>query len=355
MKKFYRYSVIICLLALMLIPVFRSSAGNEDRAGQAGASELLVNPWARSSGWGNVSTASVRGLESLFSNVAGIAFTNRTELVFANTDYLKGSDIDLIAFGLTQRVSETGVLGLAVMSMNFGDIPETTVDQPEGTGATFAPSYLNINAAYSKAFSNSIYGGFNFKIISESISNASAQGIAIDAGIQYITGENENVKFGVSLRNIGPRMRFSGDGFSIRAMLSGQESLFRLEHRIQDFELPAQLNIGGAYDFLFERETRLTVAANFASNAFTKDQYVGGLEFSFRDYVMLRGAYTFEEGITEGIENQDRATAHKGLSAGITVQVPLDEEFGSVFGVDYSYRATDHFDGIHTIGAKFSF
>ena len=33
-------------------------------------------------------------------------------------------------FGFSQRVSESGVLGIGVMSMDFGDIEITTVDMP---------------------------------------------------------------------------------------------------------------------------------------------------------------------------------------------------------------------------------
>ena len=46
--KFFKIS--ICVIAVL----FSSGifAGNEDRAGSAGATDLLVNPWARSSAWG---------------------------------------------------------------------------------------------------------------------------------------------------------------------------------------------------------------------------------------------------------------------------------------------------------------
>jgi hypothetical protein len=66
-------------------------AGNQDRAGQAGASELLLNPWARTSGWAGSNVAGVRGLEGQFLNVAGTAFTKKTELLFSHTNYLKGA------------------------------------------------------------------------------------------------------------------------------------------------------------------------------------------------------------------------------------------------------------------------
>ena len=38
--------------------------------------------------------------------------------------------------------------------------------------------------------------------------------VAVDAGIQYVTGPNDNIHFGISLRNIGTPMRYSGEGLS---------------------------------------------------------------------------------------------------------------------------------------------
>ena len=50
---------------------------------------------------------------------------------------------------------------------------------------------------YSKEFSNSIYGGLTMRIVSESISNVRASGVCFDAGIRYVTGENDG--FGLAL------------------------------------------------------------------------------------------------------------------------------------------------------------
>jgi len=350
MKKIYK-SIIATLLTVAMILPLALMAGNKDRSGQAGASELLINPWARSSGWGGVNISNSFGLESLYTNVAGLAFTTKTELIFSNTQWLKGSEIGINNFGFAQKVGESSVLGVSVMAMSFGDLPITTTELPEGGIGTFSPTYVNINIAYAKAFSNSIYGGFNFKIISESISDVGAQGVAIDAGIQYVTGERENIRFGISLKNVGPTMKFKGDGLSIRSFLPGQESQFTLEQRSADFELPSQLNIGGSYAFLISDIHTLTLAAAFTSNAFYKDQYIIGLEYNLKDYLLLRGGYTYEDGIT----TNERTTALTGPSAGLTVQVPLDKEKNSAFSVDYSYRATNPFKGSHTIAVRLNF
>ncbi|MBK6962626.1 MAG: PorV/PorQ family protein [Bacteroidales bacterium] len=349
MNKIFKYFTALLLTGILITPFGQATAGNKDRTGQAGASELLINPWARSSGWGGVNNSSVKGLEGLFSNVAGTAHTKGTELIFSHTQWLKGSEIGINTFGLTQKIGKGGVIGLGIMSMSFGDIPITTEDLPEGGIGNFSPTYMNINISYAKAFSSSIYGGINIKIISEVISDVSAQGIALDAGIQYVTGPRENVRFGITLRNVGPTMRFNGDGLSIRSLLPGQESYFTLEQRSADFELPTQLAIGASYDFKIGEIHRLTLAGNFISNSFTKDQYVIGAEYELKTYLMLRGGYSYEEGITN---DADRTTAYTGPSAGFTVAVPLDKEKGSNIAIDYSYRATDPFSGTHSIGAR---
>jgi hypothetical protein len=350
MKNIYKSIIAVILTVLLVLPVI-TFAGNKDRSGQAGASELLINPWARSSGWGGVNIANSFGLESIYTNVAGLAFTQKTELIFSHTQWLKGSEIGINNFGFAQKLGESSVLGVTVNTMSFGDLPITTTELPEGGIGTFTPSYMNINIAYAKAFSNSIYGGFNFKIISESISDVGAQGVAIDAGIQYVTGEKENIHFGISLKNVGPTMKFSGDGLSIRSFLPGQESQFTVEHRSAEFELPSQLNIGGSYAFIFNEMHTLTIAGAFISNAFNKDQYVLGAEYQLKNYLMLRSAYTYEE----GINTNQSTTALTGPSAGVTVQVPINTEKNSLFSVDYSFRATKPFKGCHTMAVRLSF
>jgi len=351
MNKIFKYFAAFLLTGILIVPFNRATAGNKDRTGQAGASELLINPWARSSGWGGANVSCVKGLEGLFSNVAGTAHTKGTELIFSHTQWLQGSEIDINTFGLTQKIGESGVIGLGIMSMSFGDIPITTEDLPDGGIGNFAPTYMNINISYAKAFSSSIYGGINIKIVSEVISDVSAQGIALDAGIQYVTGPRENIRFGITLRNVGPTMRFNGDGLSIRSLLPGQESYFTLEQRSADFELPTQLALGASYDFKLGEMHRLTLAGNFISNSFTKDQFIFGAEYELKSYLMLRGGYTYEEGITS---NAERTTAFTGPSAGFTVAVPLNKEKGSSLAIDYSYRATDPFNGTHSIGARFN-
>ena len=355
MKTLYRNLIAILIVALIFPIANTTFAGNKDRAGQAGATELLINPWTRSSGWASANMSRVRGLEAIWGNVAGTAFTPKTQLIFSNTQWLKGTGTNIMSFGLSQKVGDAGAFSLAVMSMNFGDIDIRTVDNPDESQGTYQPSLLNIALAYSKAFSNSIYGGFVLKIISESIADISAVGVAIDAGIQYVTGAEEQISFGIALKNVGPKMKFSGDGLSIRTILTNQETQFTLEQRSMEFEMPAQLNIGAAYDFNFANDYRLTAAGNFVSNSFSRDQFTGGLEFSLKEYVQIRGGYTYEDGMWEENTNAENININNGLSAGLTVQVPINREKGSYIGIDYAYRESHAFSGSHSFGIIFNF
>lgn len=354
MKYLYQsISILVVVVTVgVLIPSGEVIAGNPDRAGQAGATELLINPWARSSGWGNANTGSVRGLEAVYGNVAGTAFTTKTDVIFSHTQWLKGSAININAFGLTQKLGESSVLGLAIMAMDFGDIQVTTVDNPDGGLGNFSPRFMNINLSYAKIFSHSIYGGINLKVIDESISNVNASGFAVDAGIQYVTGSNEdkdNIKFGIALKNVGTPMSFGGDGLSTRVTATNGGEL-TVQQRTAGFEIPSLVNIGATFDIHPARDHRISVAANFCSNSFTMDQYTLGLEYGFRTYLMLRGGFTYEENIFDDIL---RTTVFTGPAAGFSLEVPFGKS-GKSFGLDYSYRATKPFSGTHSFGARFN-
>lgn len=354
MKTTYKILTGVLTASMLLGTAVQSQAGNEDRAGQAGAMELLINPWSRSSGWAGANSAGARGLEAQYLNVAGIAFTRKTELLFTHTKWLGGTDININSFGLTQRVGETGALGLGVMSMDFGDIPITTVELPEGGLGTYSPQFTNIALSYAKGFSESIYGGITVKAISEALPDVAARGVALDAGIQYVTGKYEQLKFGIALKNVGPRMRFSGDGLSFRGVSPNGNYSMTVEQRSADFELPSMLNIGAGYDLYFSKDSltmknhRVTIAANFVSNSFGKDKMQAGVEYAWRSMLMVRAGYDYERGITS---DDERTTAFTGPTAGVSVELPFTKG-KSTFAVDYSYRATNPFNGVHSFGAR---
>ena len=387
MKKIYR-TLLICIMLGFFATAFNAMAGNRDRSGQAGAQHLLIDPWARSSGWSSCGVAETRGLESVFSNIAGLAFTKRTEVAYTRTQYLAGSGggININAFGVAQglfaknketgRKIDLGTVAISVFAMGFGDIQVTTVEQPETGSGIFSPKLNYIGIHYAKSFNRFIHGGISFKIVNESISDLRANGIAIDVGVQYLSGPYENFKIGVTLQNLGLPMSYRGDGISIRGKQDGTNYVASFEYRQATYELPALLTIGLSYDFLtfsdeyqkmskedrkaegltrIDAEHRVTLAGAFTANAYSRDNFALGIEYGFKQYLQIRAGYllqSIKKRDSDGKVFVNQDNFYLGPSAGITVGAPLTKKGNQRLLIDYAYRFTHFWKGNHYIGLK---
>lgn len=398
MNRIYK-TLIFCAVVGFLTYAGQTFAGNRDRSGQAGASALLIDPWAKTNGWGNAGVAEIRGMESVYSNIAGLAFVNKTDLGFSRTQYLcgSGSGININSFAIGQslakrdkstgrKIKDFGVLGISAMVMNFGDIPITTTEQPEGNMGTFSPQYMVLAIHYAKSFNNYIHGGISVKVINESVSDLSATGVAIDAGVQYQAGAYENFKIGVTLKNIGLPISYKGDGIMQRAVITNTTQEISLETRSAEYEMPSLLSIGVSYDFLFfggvykdmdkeerkdegltrlDADHRLTLAGSFTANSYSRDIFAIGLEYAFKQYFMVRAGYALESFACERADaaHPEKITAitgvnpesiYAGPSVGCSVGIPLVKKGkgNQQLVLDYAYRFTHLWKGNHYFSIK---
>ena len=122
-----------------------------------------------------------------------------------------------------------------------------------------------------------------------------------------------------------------------------------------EFELPSQLNIGGAYDFNFVKLDednflhKITLAGVFISNSFSADQFGVGAQYSYRSKFFLHAGYRYQAGMLSN--TQIHTNVYTGLSAGFSFELPLKKD-GPRMGFDYSYRLTNPFNGTHCIGVR---
>ena len=326
-------------------------AGNPDRQGEAGAGELLLNPWARSAGFHTLNTSMIEGVEAMRLNVAGLVRINRTQVLIAHTMYLRGSDISMNAVGLAHKVGRNGAFGISIVSMDFGETEVTTTEQPEGTGATYSPNFFHIGLSYSHIFENKISVGITARLISESTADLNAQGVAFDAGVQYVTGEKNNFKFGVSLRNVGTPMRFGGEGLSVRQQNPEEVISYDLtfDQRATRFELPSVLNIGVSYDFILNPKHRITILGNFISNSFSRDALGAGIEYSLNETFMIRAGYRSDLGSAADVALNN---VYTGISAGVSIEVPFSKNKETKLGIDYAYRDSNPWNGTHNFSIR---
>ena len=337
------------IIGVAMISSFSASAGNEDRVGSAGASHLLINPWARSSAFGDAGIASVNGLEASFMNIAGLAFTEKTQIQMNHSNWMGSAGIALNSAGIAQRISEDAVFAVSIQSLNFGDIPITTVENPEGNIGTFSPRASVFNIGYARSFSSSIYGGINFKVVSENITNLKSSGIALDAGIRYVTGEQDQIKFGITLKNVGPVMRYKGDGLAQQIDYLSTGVTATLEERSATYELPSLLSVGGSYDFIFDETSKLNLAFGFTANSFSSDQYRIGLNYGMaleKAAFNFRAGFVYEENLFSA---ENRSNAFSGPTAGFSVDALVGEN-KSALGIEYAARFAGVFGVIHTMG-----
>jgi hypothetical protein len=350
MKKIYIY-ILLCIASTV-------TAGNPDRQGEAGAHELLINPWARSAGLHTLNTSSIQGVEAMRLNVAGLSRLVKGEFAVSNCRLYEGSGLSMNALGFGTKLGKNGALGIVLESMSFGKIPVTTVNSPEGTGETFSPNFFHLGLGYSYMYDNKISVGILFRAISESISTVSAFGFAIDAGVQYVTGPQENFKLGISLRNTGSPMIFGGQGLATQNgnidPAGGTQYNLTYDLRAEDFELPSMLNIGASYDTYFNVEKRdfVRIMGNFTSNAFSKDQIGVGAELFFHDRIILRGGYKVNYGKSTSTVGDELYT---GFAGGMSVIIPTKKASQNGFGIDYAYRTTNPFKGTHNLSLRVMF
>ncbi len=356
-------------LSLLMITPF-AWAGNQDRAGQAGAGELLINPWAASNGLFALNVANVTGIEAMKNNIAGLAANTTTEIGLSHCRYLAGSGMGISNVAVAQPVGKDAVLGLNVMTFSFGDIPTTTVDNPTGGIGTFSPTFFNATLGYSRRFSKSMSAGIGFTFINEAVQNVRASALGIDAGVQYKTGKKDNFKLGITLRNVGTDLRFTGGGFKFDGNSPNGANELTVQFPSEKFQLPSQLSIGASYDIYLDEgkknldedgnpiedeeyvaKHRLTPMASFISNSFSKDWVGIGAEYAYTEKFFLRAAYRYESDI---ISESNNTTFYSGLAAGVGFMT----DFGGAsarMALDYAYNHTRFNNGNHTLTLRVFF
>lgn len=341
----------------LLGTTFPSYAGNKDRTGQAGATELLINPWGQSNGVFGMNSSFVKGLEAMKNNIAGLSFVENTEVGVSYNKFLAGSNVTVNNLGIAQKVGEFGVLGFNIMNVSFGDITITDYNNPEGGIGSYRPQFLTVQLGYARQFAKGVYAGLGATFVSEQISNVSASGGCFEAGIQYVTGDRDRFHFGVTLRNVGTNMRFSGNGFSVNAQdpINGTYQM-NMQVPTEKFEMPTYLNFGVSYDFFLDEnhlknaedksKHRASLMANFTSNSFNNDYLGAGIEYAFQETFMVRGGYRYEKGIGS---SETTSTFYTGIACGATIQKAIGED-GPLLAFDYAFRPTSRpNNGVHTL------
>jgi len=345
-------SLLAGVLALSLLSANALASGG-NRQGTAAADQLLIPVGARGIALGGSYSAGMSGINAIYYNPAGLsASSSRAEAMFSQLSQFGDVSISSVAVGA--GVAGFGHIAFSLKALSFGDLLITDERNPDGTGATYSPTFVTLGLTYSRALTDRIRAGLTVNMVTESIDRVSATGFAVDAGVQYngLAGVR-GLQLGVALKHLGANMTYDGAGLYRSAKESaGLRDAQLLKIDAAGFGMPTALELALAYSQTFQEMHALTLAGSFENNNYLADQWRVGLEYSFRNMFHIRGSYTFAGNEKTDLWDETQTAYLFGLALGAGVSYDVG---GLVLGFDYAYRASQIFDGSHAFTVNVAF
>jgi hypothetical protein len=343
MKALIKFMTVLMLMVIATQGVW---AGAANRTGTGGASELLIPVGARDIGMGGSTISTTMGIDALYWNPAGITKSpTSANFLFSHMSYI--ADIGVEYGAASVNFPDLGVIALSLKSLSIGEIPVTTVENPDGTGQTYSPQFFTAGLTYARQLSDRVSVGVTGNLIIERYGQASANGFAFNAGVMYDNlGSINGLSLGVVVKNIGPQMTVGGPGLLLNAnptsQLSGPQ-YYSINSAA--FELPSTIEIGVGYRMSMSGDNGLLISSAFQNNNFSDDEYKVGAEYSFNKTFFVRGGWSFAP-------NVNSSDYLFGPTAGAGVVI---ESEGNTVAVDYAFRSAQYFSGSHVISLRVGF
>lgn len=328
-------------LFLLIIALLTSGtlfAGGGNRNGTAGATQLLIPVGTRGIAMGGATLTNGTGIESIFYNPANLSKSSSSvDVIFSHMTYIADIGVSYGAVGAS--LGSLGSIALSIKSLDIGDIERTTVENPDGSGASFSPQYTVVGFTYSKTLSDRIAVGLTANLVSEKLDQVTATGLAFNIGITYQNLANiDGLSLAVVIKNLGTNMKYEGSGLYVRADVpdfTRPSQYYLIE--AAEFEMPSTLEMGLGYDYQFNESNSLVLAGTFVSDNYYEDEIKIGGEYNYDNLLFLRGGYQF-------FPDMDSEDTVWGLTAGFGLQYDLG---GAKVKIDYAYREAEFFDASH--------
>jgi len=323
------------VLILSLFPVsFAKQIDN--KVGTTSFQFLKIGVGARGNALGGANISTPSGPYSMYWNPAGICASNKMEVTVFNNNWIANIKHGFI--GATVPVSNNDYLGAALIFVNMGEMEETTITEPQGTGKYFSAADYALTMTYGRRITDRFMTAISVKYINEQIWDLVSDGWAFDVGLIY----NFN-KFhvGMSFSNFGMKQDISGKQLEFEYQIYPEEKVDEvlLGYIPKKLALPMSFRFGAAYDLVRVNYHKLAAMSSiYYSNDIGESENVG-LEYSFMENYILRGGYQFN---------------HEGYdwSAGLGVRFHIKN---IRFEFDYATLNLRDFDLQHQTGLSVSF
>jgi len=250
----------ISLLLICLLIISYAKAQDITRPITTGVPFLLVAADARAAGMADQGVATSTDAYSQQWNPAKYAFaTDAQGLSISYTPYLTdlANDISLGQLTYYNKINERSAFATSFRYFGFGDIELRTTGDPNEPTRTVSPNEFAFDGSYSLKLSDKFsmavgarYIRSNLKIASEEIDASAASSFAVDIAGFYQSDEiayadfNGRWRAGFSMQNLGPKISYDNDDISANF-------------------LPANLRLGGGFDFILDDYNKVGVSVEF--------------------------------------------------------------------------------------------
>jgi len=321
-----RYSAILLVLGLLVFCGV-AGAGEFAKVGTSGAKFLEIPIGARGVAMGNAFLSLSDDHTAMFWNPAGLVHAKKKTVIAEHINWF--ADITYDAFGLAYKVNDMWSVGFFGASMNSGDIEETTVERPLGTGENYSVTNLQTGISLSMNLTDRFSLGTNIKYVREDLDTEISSSYSVDIGTMYDTRWH-TVRIAMSIRNFGPEIELDGGYYDYN-----NGSQLEDESTFLPYHFPMTFRLGIAFDPILTDIQRLTLVGELEHPNDNVERLNFGGEYAFREMFFIRGGYTF---------NHDTL----GLSAGLGMR-------WTAFSVDYAFTNFGILDDVHRFGFSFNF
>jgi opacity protein-like surface antigen len=352
----YSFNRSIQLIAALMIISVSSYAQKPMRAGTTAANFLEIGYGAAGNSLGDAYVSLSNDVSAIYWNPAGLAQMSRSEAMFVTQPWIAGINTTFGAVGIV--VPSFGTIGASIILMDYGEMDETTVNMPEGTGEKFNARDMAINLSYARNLTEWFSVGASGKYITSTISHESASAFACDLGVLIKTnffspahGNEHGLNIGMSISNYGTTLKYEGldllTPIDVDPNSAGnyQNAPGRLS--TQEWELPLIFRIGVSVTPILTDMHEIVLSADaLHPNNNSESVNVGAqysLTFPSFGKLFLRGGY-------KGLFMED---SQYGASYGVGLQLNIMSN--QSIKVEYAYRSIGILGGVQSMGVSLLF
>jgi hypothetical protein len=307
---------LVLLLFLLADPasgashrVHTSALFDRDQPGITAADFLKIGIGAKARGMGGAFVGLADDPSAVYWNPAGLSQLDRSQAMFMHDRWAQ--DIRYEYLGCAFPIDHRNAVAIGVVLLHMGEI--LGYDENDKPTSFFSAYDAAMLLGYSRRISSRLSLGWTAKGILEKLEDEKAHAAAFDMGFFY---DSSILSFGMSLRNLGTRLKF-------------------LEKK---HPLPTCLRVGIAFKAL-NNHLLLSTDADLLTDSAPVSRH--GIEYNFRNVLFARGGVKYN---TQDQSSPGSTTPTAG--GGIKV---------SKLQLDYSYCSANFMGNLHNFSLTYRF